>query len=78
MGLLWTAAATAKCSPLDKDIDVIGPFFGAIGFIWGYLLARKRGGKSLDGLQHGAGFAIAFALVGGLLGIALGRFLGVQ
>ena len=40
------------------------------------LLARQRGGKTLDRLQYGAGFAIAFGLFGTLLGIALARFLG--
>jgi hypothetical protein len=57
---------------------MIGPLFGAIGFLWGYLLARQRGGKRLDRLRYGAGFAIAFGLFGTLLGIALGRFLGAQ
>lgn len=57
---------------------MIGPLFGAIGFLWGYLLARQRGGKRLDRLQYGAGFAIAFGLFGTFLGIALGRFLGAQ
>ena len=55
---------------------MIGPLLGAIGFVWGYLLARQRGGKRLYGLQYGAGFAIAFGLFGTFLGIALGRFLG--
>lgn len=54
---------------------MIGPLFGAIGFLWGYLLARQRGGKRLDRLQYGAGFAIAFGLFGTFLGIALGRYL---
>lgn len=57
---------------------MIGPLFGAIGFVWGYLLARQRGGKRLDRLQYGAGFAIAFYLFGTFLGIALARFLGAQ
>jgi hypothetical protein len=78
MGYHQTATTIAKCSVLDKDIDMIGPLFGAIGFVWGYLLARQRGGKRLDRLQYGAGFAIAFGLFGTLLGIALGRFLGAQ
>ncbi|WP_288997906.1 hypothetical protein [uncultured Gemmobacter sp.] len=57
---------------------MIGPIFGLIGFLWGYLLARSRGGRQLDKLQYGAGFAIAFGLLGTLLGIALGRYLGVH
>ena len=36
----------------------------------------QRGGKTLDRLQYGAGFGIAFGLFGTLLGIALARFLG--
>lgn len=57
---------------------MIGPFFGAVGFLWGYLIARKRGGKLLDRLQYGVGFAIAAALFGTVLGIALGRYFGVR
>ena len=55
---------------------MIGPLFATIGFIWGYLVARRRGGKTVDRLQYGAGFAIAFGLLGTLLGIALARYLG--
>ena len=55
---------------------MIGPVFGIVGFLWGYYVARKRGGKTLDRLQYVAGFAIAFGLFGTLLGIALARFLG--
>lgn len=55
---------------------MIGPVFGIIGFLWGYHVARKRGGKTLDCLQYGAGFAIALGLLGILLSIALARYLG--
>ena len=55
---------------------MIGPVFGIVGFLCGYYLAQKRGGKTLDRLQYGAGFAIAFGLFDTLLGIALARFLG--
>jgi len=55
---------------------MIGALFATIGFIWGYLVARRRGGKTLDRLQYGAGFAIAFGLFGTLFGIALARYLG--
>jgi hypothetical protein len=55
---------------------MIGPLFAIIGFLWGYLVARRRGGKILDRLQYGVGFAIAFGLFGTFLGIALARFLG--
>ena len=75
MGYHQTAAAAAKYNFLDKDINMIGPLFGAIGFVLGYLLARQRGGKRLDRLQYGVGFAIAFGLFGTFLGIALGRYL---
>ena len=57
---------------------MIAPFFGIVGFIWGYLVARKRGGNRLDRLQYGAGFAIAFGLFGIVLGIAVGRFFGLR
>lgn len=57
---------------------MIGPVFGLVGFIWGYLVARKRGGNQLDRLQYSAGFAIAFGLFGVVLGIALGRFFGLR
>lgn len=57
---------------------MIGLFFGSFGFIRGYLLARKRGGNRLDRLQYGAGFAIAFGLLGTMVGIALGRFFGIR
>ena len=55
---------------------MIGPLFATIGFIWGYLVARRRGGRTLDRVQYGAGFAIAFGLFGTLFGIALARYLG--
>lgn len=57
---------------------MIGPFLGAVGFIWGYLAARQRGGRRLDPLRHAAVLALGFGLFGTLLGIALARFLGTQ
>ena len=54
---------------------MIGPIFAFVGFVWGVLVARKRGGKRLDCLQYGAGYGIAFGLVGTFIGIALARFL---
>ena len=57
---------------------MIGPIFGLIGFLWGYLLARSRGGRLLDRLKYGAGFAIAYGLFGTMFGIALGRYLGAH
>lgn len=62
----------------DGAHEMIGPFFGLVGFLWGYLIARRRGGKLLDRLQYGVGFAIAFALFGTLFGISLGRFFGLR
>lgn len=56
---------------------MIGPLFGFVGFIWGYLVARKRGGNRLDRLQYGASFAIALGLLGVVLGIAMGWFFGL-
>ena len=32
---------------------MIGPVFGIVGFLWGFYLARQRGGKTLDRLQYG-------------------------
>ncbi len=55
---------------------MIGPLFAIIGLLWGYRVARRRSGKTLDRLQYSVGFAIAFGLFGTLLGIALARFLG--
>ena len=43
---------------------MIGPVFAFVGFVWGVLVARKRGGKRLDCLQYGAGFGIASASPG--------------
>ncbi|MDV7142831.1 apolipoprotein acyltransferase [Tropicimonas sp. TH_r6] len=45
------------------------------GAIWGGLLARKRGGKPADIAQYAAGYAIAFALAGLFVTIALERML---
>lgn len=54
---------------------MIGPVFAFVGFVWGVLVARKRGGKRLDCLQYGAGFGIAFGLAGTFISFALARFL---
>lgn len=55
-------------------ITIIAALFGiAIGAI----TALRRGGKTLDALQYGAGFGIAFILLGMLLTIIVDRnFLG--
>ena len=41
---------------------VIGGF--VLGAVIGAATALRRGGRKLDALQYGAGFAIAFALLG--------------
>ncbi|WP_050523469.1 hypothetical protein [Pseudorhodobacter wandonensis] len=46
-----------------------------LGAIVGAGLARKRGGKALDMLQYGAGFAIAFTLLGLFVTIIIERSL---
>lgn len=60
------------------NTGMIGPIFGAVGFLWGYWIAVKQAGKPLDRLQYGVVFAIVFTLFGTLLGIALGRFFGLR
>lgn len=54
---------------------MIGPVLAVLGFVWGVFVGRKRGGNRLDCLQYGAGYGIAFGLVGTFIGIALARFL---
>jgi hypothetical protein len=44
-----------------------------LGAIIGVGLARKRGGKALDLWQYGAGFGIAFGLLGLFLTIIIAR-----
>lgn len=44
-----------------------------LGAIYGVRKARKAGGKRLDLLQYGAGFGIAFSLVGLFLTLVLDR-----
>lgn len=75
MGDQWLLGPAATGKP-ERCIKLIAPLFAIIGFFWGYVLARRRGGRTLDRLQYGAGFAVAFGLFGILLGIALARFLG--
>jgi hypothetical protein len=52
---------------------VIGGFF--LGAVFGAVLALRRGGRKLDALQYGAGFAIFFTLIGLFLTIFLERML---
>ena len=44
-----------------------------IGAIVGAVIALRRGGRKLDALQYGAGFAIAFGLAGLALSVLLDR-----
>ena len=47
------------------------------GMIAGAVTARKRGGDRMDAVQYGAGFGIAFALLGMAATIVIDRnFLG--
>ena len=56
---------------------MIGTVFAIVGFLSGYMVARRRGGNRLDRLQYGAGFAFASGLFGALLHIALDRYFGL-
>ena len=44
-----------------------------LGAIIGVMTARKRGGARLDMAQYGAGFAIAFSLIGLIATIFIDR-----
>lgn len=46
-----------------------------IGSIFGAMTARKRGGKPADMAQYAAGYGIAFALLGVIATITLGRIM---
>ncbi len=46
-----------------------------IGSIIGAMTARKRGGKPADMAQYAAGYGIAFALLGVIVTITLGRIM---
>jgi hypothetical protein len=46
-----------------------------IGAIIGAMTARKRGGRPADMAQYAAGFGIAFALLGVIATITLGRIM---
>ncbi len=52
---------------------VIGGFL--LGAVIGAATALRRGGRKLDALQYGAGYAIAFTLAGLFLTILLERVL---
>ncbi len=46
-----------------------------LGASWGGFLAKQRKGNTLDMLQYGTGFAIAFALLGLIITIIFHRSL---
>ena len=51
-------------------------YFGlALGAMFGAALAAKRKGKLLDMLQYGAGFMIAFGLLGLFVTILIDRMI---
>lgn len=52
---------------------IIAGLFG--GAVYGVMNARKRGGKTLDLIQHGAVSGIAFGLLGLLITSILARLL---
>jgi len=53
------------------------PIFGLFaGFGLGWWRAGKRGGNRLDQLQYGAAHAIAFSLLGLLIGVIIARIAG--
>jgi hypothetical protein len=47
--------------------------FALAGALWGVRAARKRNGERLDLLQYGAGYAIAFAILGAFVTIGIVR-----
>ncbi len=48
-----------------------------IGIVVGVITARKRGGNKLDMAQYGAGFALAFIIVGMIATVVIDRALSV-
>ena len=57
--------------PKGKGHDMIWTAGILGGAAYGAITALRRGGRRLDALQYGAGYAIAF----GLLGLAISVFL---
>ncbi len=54
---------------------MLAAIFAGIGFFCGYLFARTDDRTALGRMKYAVGFAITFALLGEVLGIALDRFL---
>jgi hypothetical protein len=44
-----------------------------LGAAYGAYTAIKRGGRRLDALQYGAGYAVAFGLIGLVISVFLDR-----
>ncbi|MBC7480271.1 MAG: hypothetical protein H7317_19630 [Pseudorhodobacter sp.] len=44
-----------------------------LGAAFGAFTALRRGGRKLDALQYGAGFAVAFGLLGLVISVFLDR-----
>lgn len=56
-------------------MEMVAAILAGIGFVWGYVFAGADARTKLNRIKYAAGFAIAFALFGSLLGIALDQFL---
>ncbi|MCA3503936.1 MAG: apolipoprotein acyltransferase [Rhodobacter sp.] len=54
---------------------MIAAIFASIGLVCGYLFARADDRTRLGRMKYAFGFAITFAILGEVLGIALDRFL---
>jgi hypothetical protein len=70
----------SKGSPWQSDfksegIEMIAAIFASIGLVCGYLFARADDCTRLGRMKYAVGFAITFAILGEVLGIALDRFL---
>lgn len=65
--------------PAPAEFKDNGPMIILAGLVLGVLIgtvtAKRRGGKALDIMQYGAGYGIAFCLVGVFLTIVLERSL---
>lgn len=44
-----------------------------LGAIWGVTVARRRGGNRLDQAQYGAGFGLAFGILGLIVTVIVDR-----
>ena len=46
-----------------------------LGAVYGVFLARKRQGNKFDMMQYGAGFALAFTILGLIVTIVINRLI---